>query len=185
MACPNTLLGIDKNCTKAIGGTHRKTYFWLQDDLVSESIDAAQRIYTELTFERSGTPSLPVVFNYSKNSASLAENFVIDNVTENGVNTVTFTLQVAKLDYAKHKAISVMAKSGELVAGISDRVGNYWIVKNLELTTVDTNTGTASADFNGYNLTFTAEVDDLIMGVEKTDFEQLIATGSFDATYNG
>lgn len=184
MACPNTLLGINKNCTKAIGGVHRKTYFWLQDDLVAESVDASQRIYTNLTFERGGTPSLPVVFNYSKNSASLAENFVIDNVTENGVNTVTFTLQIAKLDYPKHKAVSVMAKSGELVAAVSDRVGNYWIVKNVELTTVDTNTGTTSTDFNGYNLTFTAEVDDLIMGVEKVDFEELIANGSFDATGN-
>ena len=179
MAC-GPIISIDKVCASNAGGIKNNTWFWLQDNLLDYTVDQAAYVVDAAEFNDGTAAVLPVEFKYSKNVSNLGEEMVVDPSSENTTNTVTLTIQINRREYAKSKAVNVMASGArELVGLVPDKNGNYWFVTNMVLTGASSTTGAAHADANMYTLTFVAELDHMAYGVLPANIEELVTTGKF------
>lgn len=151
MACSITVSGRAFPCKDAIGGVKR---IWVKafnpDDfgaVTDGEIDDATTAITVFGFE------------VTKNSSYFTETVTAS--VENG--TVFYAQEVSitmpKLTASDQNDLYELAK-GRLCVIVQDNNDNYWIAglrRGVELTGGSHQTGTATGDLNGYQLTFTAE----------------------------
>lgn len=100
------------------------------------------------------------VFKYElRNDGNIfTEAVVSDKNTGTTTNTETLTLALPKLDKDTALQVDLQAKGRPIIV-VQDRNGNYRVAgfsEGMDLTGSDINSGGARADFNGFNLTFTA-----------------------------
>lgn len=100
------------------------------------------------------------VFKYElRNDGNLFTEAVVSAKNEGtSTNTQTLTLALTKLDKDTALQVDLMAKGRPIIV-VQDRNGNYRVAgisEGMDLTGSDINSGGARADFNGFNLTFTA-----------------------------
>jgi len=96
-------------------------------------------------------------FDTVKETSALSEaiNVNVQNGTLSFVPTITLVMN--KLDTAKRNLIQMLA-TGLLIAVVKDNNGKYWMAgfsKGLDVTAVETSTGTALGDRNGSTVTMT------------------------------
>ena len=100
------------------------------------------------------------VFKYElRNDGNIfSEAVVSDKNTGTRTNTQTLTLALPKLDKDTALQVDLLAKGRPIIV-VQDLNGNYKVAGHsdgCDLSGSDLNSGGARADFNGYNLTFTA-----------------------------
>ena len=146
----NLTRGRTEPCKDAVGG--------LKNVYMFDYIEAPFTITTgEATALNAGITS---VFKYELRADGnlFAEAVVSDKNTGTTINTQTLTLALKKLNKETSLEVDLMAKGRPIIV-IEDNMGNFRIAGESDgndLTGSDINTGGGKADFNGYNLTFTA-----------------------------
>jgi hypothetical protein len=151
MACSITISGRAFPCKDAIGGVKR---IWVK------SFDAADwGTVTSGAISDAASAITVYGFEVTKNSSSFTETITAS--VENG--TVFYAQEISvtfpKLTATDQAELYDLAKS-RLSIIVQDNNDNYWIVgvrRGVELTGGTHQTGAATGDLNGYQLTFTAE----------------------------
>jgi hypothetical protein len=141
--------GRTEPCKDAIGGLKSAIILNFQEDIFTVVAGEATAIDVGVT----------EAFKYEL----LADgNTLVETVTSDQNNGTTIfeqvlTLALKKQDAATSVELNALAK-GRPVIVVQDRMGNYRAVgiSDGTVTTGETVSGGAKADFNGYNLTFTA-----------------------------
>lgn len=151
MACSITLTGRAFPCKDAIGGIKR---------IYVKAFNAADFGAVTAGAIADAAAAITVYgFEVTKNSSYFTETVTAS--VENG--TVFYAQEVSvtfpKLTAADQSELYELAKS-RLCVIVHDNNDNYWIAglrRGVELTGGTHQTGTATGDLNGYQLTFTAE----------------------------
>lgn len=180
--CP-TLQSIDVDkCGITSGGLKLKLYIFPSEYRKSMTANVTDWVVDSLEYVDNSTPVLPVSITYHRNTANFEENAegTIETATQS--NTVTISITVNNRQYKKSQAISILGASlRELDLIVSQNNGTNWFIPNAILTVANSNSGTLKSDGSNYVLTFVAELDQLQYGIESTDVETLISTGSFNS----
>lgn len=150
MACALTT-GRTEPCKDAIGGL-KKAYFvdYLESSFtVSAGQATAMNVALTEAFE----------FALRANNNTFTESVVSDKNTGTTVNTQTLEVRLKKQDAATSAEIALMAKARPIIIVVgNDNVHKVMgISEGCDLTGSNIQSGGARADFNGYDLTFTAE----------------------------
>lgn len=168
------------DCLNNVGGNKRELYVWLSSER-GDTLTLDNTNYTVDTVEyltSGATASLPINISVNKDGILMEESNVGDSIIMNQTNTVTITVTVNNRQYDKSKAISILgAGQRDLDLVVSQSNGTNWFVPNATLSQADSSTGQARADGSNYTLTFTAELDHLVYGIETTDLVDLVTTG--------
>lgn len=119
------------------------------------------------------------VFQYAlrADENNLEEAAVSDKNTGTTVVTQTTTLALKKLDKDSSNEVKLMAQGRPYII-LQDRNDNYMLVgasEGNDITGSSVTTGGARADFNGYNLTFTAEENCLAPFLDSATVTALLA----------
>lgn len=145
MAC-NLTSGRDRVCKESLGGNATLFMFdWVADPFTvaageATAINAAITTVYEYELEGDGN--------------TLVENMVSDRNTGTTVNTQTLTVVLKKIDAATSAEMNLVAK-GYPCAVVKDRNGVYHAIgidDGIDFT-IDSATGGAKTDLNGYTLT--------------------------------
>ena len=153
MACDITQ-GRSRVCKDGIGGNSKLYLFNNLEDSFTIVGGAATAI----------NPLLTVAYEYDLegDGNTLAQNMVSDRNTGTTINTQTLTVILKKIDAVSSAEFNIMAK-GYPMAVIKDRNGNYHALgldDGIDFT-VDSATGGAKTDLNGYTLTGVATTGSL------------------------
>ena len=145
MACDLTA-GRAKGCKDSIGGSAKLYLFNFIEDPFTVVAGECTAINAGLT----------VVYGYDLvgDGSTLTENMISDRQTQTVVNTQTLTAVFNKLTAADSVEFNLMAK-GYPQAVVRDRNGIYHaiaITDGIDFT-IDSTTGGAHADLNGYTIT--------------------------------
>ncbi len=110
-------------------------------------------------------PTVTVAYAWPlrSNNNNLSEAMVSDRNTGTTVNTQTTNLRFKKQDYQTSNEIKLMAYARPIIVA-EQTSGRHILIGRSEgndLTGSNIQTGGAKSDFNGYDLTFTAEEMDL------------------------
>ncbi len=153
MSCTTLTQGRALSCSDTVGGLD---YIEFADyDTIGEpTYDVTD---TDVITAFAGTPT------WYKYDLASTQNTFVENVTADDDAGTTYFEQVLnislkKLDVASHKELKLRAY-GRPHVRITDRNGNAFIMglnKGAKVTGGSWNTGGALADFNGYNMTLTA-----------------------------
>lgn len=164
MACNTyTLKGIARGCKDSIGGI-KKVYLSTSYDDVIKGIDVSTNILT-ITADAVATFK---PFNFFKNTGSMTSTAQIGENTGNSWQT-ELNLVFMKQETSKKLEIEGMVM-GECAAIVVDMNGKYWFLGKDNALTASAGTaetGTASTDLNGYNVTLLDE--SLALPYEITD----------------
>jgi len=150
MAC-DLMSGRTEPCKDSIGGIV-KAYLM---DYVDAAFTVASGQATAIN------ASITEVFQYklrSDTNNDLNEAIVSDKNNGTTINTQTLNMRLVKQDAATSNQVSLLAYARP-IAVVVDRNGNHKVVglsEGLDLTGSNIQSGLARADFNGYDLTFTA-----------------------------
>lgn len=178
--CP-TLTSIEKDeCLNNIGGLKLKVSVFESKFRTVMTTDDLTGTISALTYEDVSAPVLPISITFHKNTATLTESNAGTAETANQTNTVTVSITVNNREYKKSRALTILgAAQRELDLVVSQANGTNWLVPNAVLTVVDSASGAVKGDGSNYVLTFTAELDSLVYGIEDVDVATLISTGTF------
>ena len=157
MAC-DLSLGRLEPCKDAIGGLDA-VYFINYEDAPVEDI-AYDLTDTDLIATINPTPSTVMAYKYELKGTSTLDQ----TPTSSRENGTTFfeqvlTLNLKKQDIQTHKEIKLLTQGRPHIV-VRDRNGNFFYVGlewGAEVTGGTISTGAAMGDFNGYNLTLTAQ----------------------------
>ncbi|MCD7937177.1 MAG: hypothetical protein LUG98_09985 [Tannerellaceae bacterium] len=149
MACNVTLNGIVKDCDGAVGGIRAA---WIasadavtvkvEDDLISE-VDGG-------VFKK---------FEFRKNTGNFTTTINNDDASGTTYYSTDIVLQFTRQETDKRIEIAALAV-GDVVVVVKDANNRYWYFGYDEPVTLSAGTaesGTAKADFNGYNITLSDE----------------------------
>lgn len=162
--------GRSKVCKSGIGGVSKLFLFpWIEDaftvtDGVATAINASITSVFEYELEGDGN--------------TLAENMPSDRNTGTTINTQTLTVILKKIDAATSAEMKLVANSYPM-AVVKDRNGVYHIIgidDGIDFT-IDTTTGGAKTDLNGYTLTGVSTTTALAPQMDETtiaSFEALV-----------
>lgn len=100
------------------------------------------------------------IYKYELKGANSFEQ-AVQTSRDNGTTYFeqTLTVQLKKQDIAMHKTVKLMAYGRPHIV-VKTRTNQYFMMgleRGCDLTAGNISTGTAMGDFNGYNLTFTAQ----------------------------
>ncbi len=169
------------DCLNNIGSLVGEILVFDSADRGTITVDANDETYTAMSYA-TGSPSVPVlpaIVTFHKDSATFEETSEVDGVLVNAVNTVTLTVTLNSRAYTKSAALSIMGSSGrELDVVFRQKSGTNWVILGATLK-VDSKVGATKKEGSTYTLTFTAEVDRLVYGIDSADYETLKTTGSF------
>ena len=149
MACSDITQGRAKQCKDSIGGTSKLFLLNYEEDAFTITAGEATAI----------NPLVTAVYEYDLigDTHPFSENGVgsIDNGTF--VNTQTIVAQLPKQDAVTSAELNLVAKSFP-IGVVKDRNGVYHLVGHTDGInfTIDSTTGSAKGDFNGYTLTGTS-----------------------------
>jgi hypothetical protein len=150
MACLLTS-GRTEPCKDAIGGVKKAFFMDYEENAFTVSAGAATAIAVGVT----------EVFEYELRAVenTLEEVLVSDKNTGTTVNTQTLTLRLKKQGATTANQVQLMAYARPIIVVMMND-GSYKAVgisEGMDLTESSIVSGGARADFNGYDLTFTAE----------------------------
>lgn len=155
-----TLKGLASQCKDSMGGIKK---VWLGVAPIKVTVDATTHTATIETDELK-------VYNFRKNTGSMTTTL---NTSESSGNSFTteITLQFMKQETAKRLEVLGLLMQ-ETVGVVLDGNGKYWIIGNdfpIEASAGTAETGTASTDLNGYNVTLSAESKELPYEITDAD----------------
>lgn len=125
-------------------------------------------------------------FDLRANNNTFAEEVVSDKNTGNTVNTQTLSVRLKKQDHQTSAEIMLMAKARPIIV-VKHRDGSYRVMgisEGCDLTGSSIQSGGARNEFNGYDLTFTAEEVALAPTLDSatvTAFEAVVSATKIDA----
>ena len=176
MGCPTTIIEIASSCgsnlpgvkTLAIGnfGDYTYTYKYYKAD-GTETADAAEAVLdadgnpikSSISGATIGTGgNTMATFAFRKNTASATSTLTVN---DNGTNFYTNAVTCYFPRQDTFKRLSIMSLvQGETCALVEDKNGNWWLYGHDEYLSVSeqtTETGAASSDNNGYNVTLSVD----------------------------
>lgn len=170
MGCCKLMTGIPSDCDGSVGGI-RKAWIACWDSVQTPTV--ADNKISAL----GGTGNTEwKEFNFRKNTGSFTSTWTIDGAVKYVETEIIF--QFSKQETAKRVEINALALSDVAVI-IQDSNGLYWYFGFNDYVTLSTatgETGTAKADFNGYNVTLLDESDELPYELSASAIAQLLGT---------
>lgn len=159
MACTQTLSGLTRDCLGSIGGV-LEVLIANVDDVASVTITSnkvtAITMQTGMKFHR---------YALRRNSGSMTSDATVDAASGNQFYTNSVLMQFSRMETTKRVEIAALAQA-DTIAIVHDANGLYWLVGDTDHPlalaggTV-AQTGQASADRNGYDITLQNESPDL------------------------
>lgn len=148
MACSITIKGIAAECKNSMGGI--KAVWMAPYEKDAATVENGSVTISATNFKR---------FNTRKNVSSMTSTATID--ATNGTNYMTNELVMvfARMDADKRIELNTLI-NGDMMAVVADSNGEYWFLgkdEPVNVTAATAQTGTAKADGNNYNFTFTDE----------------------------
>lgn len=168
MACALTA-GRTEPCKDTVGGIKSVWMFDYIEDPFTVSAGQATAINVGVT----------EVFKYDlrADNNTFTESIVSDKNTGVTLNTQTLELRLKKQDYTTSAEIKLLANARPIIV-IEGYDGTYkamGITDGCDLTASNIQSGGAKTDFNGYDLTFTAEETSLAPMLDSTTVTALVA----------
>lgn len=174
MNCCRNLTGIIRDCDASLGGIKRA---WIAcwDDVQTPTVTADQ-----ISALGESTSADWKEFQFRKNTGSFTST--INSAADSGTTYVSteIILQFTKQETAKRVEINALAVSDVAVI-IEDANGRFWYFGFDETVTLSTGTGetgTAKADFNGYNITLLDESMELPYELTQDAIDQLLGNNA-------
>lgn len=172
--CVELFEGIARTCGNNHGGI-KKLYLTELCNVSSLTLGSPT---TEITAITMSGAAVFYEFEFIKNTSTFTD---VGARSDSGgyVYTQTINLQLSKREKTKRDTLALLATSGkELVAIVKDANDLYWYLgetNGLTLTENNSESGTAKADFNGYNITFVGEEPDAANTVEESAVTAVLA----------
>lgn len=173
MGCCKTLAGITRDCEKGVGGI-RRVWIACADDVTTKTITNDQ--ITAIS-AASGAFKL---FEFNKQSGSLTTTPNVDTAAGTVFYQTDLVMQFLKQDTPKRLEFHALM-TGDNVAIVEDNNGKYWYLGNdweVEGTDGSIETGTAFADFNGYNVTISDFSKEPPYEVTQAAIDSITGTGA-------
>lgn len=179
MPC-STLTTITKSCSNNMGGI-REVWLWDMEDVDTAASTFDANTWTWSSYQLLGSPAtLPVGYEFTRNSSNYVEETAIDLVAGSSYVTQTVTLNFSRREAAKSRSIKLLGDGQRYLGGlILDSNGIYWLFEELQLSGTGEGSGTARADGSKYSVTLMAETLNLAGTVSDADAEDLITLGGF------
>lgn len=168
MSC-NLTSGRTEPCKDSVGGIKKAIFL----DYIENAFTVAAGEVTGI----SGDVSEVFAYELRADNNTFTESLVSDRNTGVTINTQTSEVRLKKQTYASATEIKLMA-SGRPIIVIVGYDGSYkvmGITEGCDLTGSSIQSGGAKADFNGYDLTFTATETDLAPYLDQTTITALEA----------
>lgn len=149
MSCCQDLTGILLNCDRSMGGIKR-VFITCKDDI--SSITIANEEVATITLEEGKEFK---EYQFRKETGSVSTAITVDDAAGTLYYESTITLQFTKQETAKRIEIAALALTDSVIV-VEDSNSNFWLYGYdfpVTLTDGTIETGTAFADFNGYNIT--------------------------------
>ncbi len=169
MPCDLTT-GRTEPCKDSIGGV-KNAFF----------IDYVENSFTVSNSQGTGIAvGVTEAFKYelrSDTNNDATESMVTNKDTGTSVNTQTVNLRLKKQDAATSNEIKLMAYARPIIV-VQDRNDVYKVYgmsEGMDLTGSNIQSGSAKADFNGYDLTFTSAEGDMAPILDSATVTALIA----------
>lgn len=152
MAC-NTIIGIPKGCdANNVGGIY-EIYVADQDQVTGLTINTSGHTITTL-----GTSGSFEVFNFNRNVGNFTTEDTKDMLVSSTVVKGTITLQLNRREGSKSRALSILGEGQRYLAIIVKSAdGTFTYFKDMQLMSVNEDSGTARADGSKYTVTFVNE----------------------------
>ena len=154
MSCnSHTLAGIGLGCKDAIGSI-KEVYLIKDEEVTDIQLDEAGSAVASITLADSATFK---TYKFRKGTSSMTSTMTTDEAAGTMSIQTDLALQFTKMETAKR--LEIMAMCMDSLKGIVlDSNGRYWLLGYdypITASAATGNTGTAFADFNGYNITLT------------------------------
>lgn len=175
MGCCQALTGITRDCENNVGGIRRAWGACFDD--VTQPTPVGEQITTI------PEPSAWKLYEFRKQTGSVTTTITNDDANGTSFYESAIVLQFAKQETSKRIEIMAIA-SGDTAWIIEDNNGLFWYFGyDFPVTISDggtAETGTALADFNGYNITLDDMGRQLPFEVTKSAMEPILnpASGS-------
>lgn len=153
-----TLSTIDGRCDTAIGGI-KSIMIANKDDITKVETDESGLI-TAITM--AATKKF-AKWQFRKNTGSYTSTFETNAAIGNNTVTTEVALQFTKAEQQKRMDIQTAINAAAVVI-VEDMIGNYIYLgyeNEVTITSVTMQSGTATSDLNGFNLTFTDVAQEL------------------------
>lgn len=167
MAC-NIASGIVRDCKNSIGGLRNIYLFDYVDDAFTVSAGQATAINPLVT--------AAYEFEIDGDGHTLVEDFVPSRDNGTSVNTQTLTAMLKKIDATKSATLNTLVY-GRTIAVVRDRNDVYSVMGIYDGCdfSVNSATGSAKADMNGYTLTGTATTNALAPKLDSATITAFLA----------
>ena len=153
---------------------------WIFDMEDVETLTPNTTTWTIDELTLSGSPiTLPVGFEFTRNSSNYTEENPIDLVNGSAYITATLNLVFSRREAAKSKSIKILGEGQRYLGAVTlDSNGIYWLFTDLQLSNVAEGSGTARADGSKYAVTLMGETANFAMVLTTQEAENFIATGT-------
>lgn len=173
MACKSfALSGIAMGCKNLLGGL-KEVYIIKSADVTGVELNTEK---SQIATIETATEAKFKTYKFRKNTASMTSTASSDDTIGNFSVTTELNLQFSKLETSKR--LEIMALCLEDVAVVAlDWNGKYWYLGYefpVTATAATAQTGTASTDLNGYNITLTDTASEFPFEVPAEVIEPLI-----------
>lgn len=152
MACKSfALSGIALGCKDNIGGI-KEVYIIKTDDVTAKELNTENSQISTITLKESAKFK---TYKFRKNTASMVSSANSDDTVGNFSVGTELSLQFSKMETSKRLEIMALCMEDVEVI-VLDWNGKYWYLGYdfpVTATTAQAQTGTASTDLNGYNVT--------------------------------
>jgi hypothetical protein len=154
MSCnSHTLVGIGLGCKDNMGGI-KEVYLIKESEITDIQLDEAGSAVASITLADSATFK---TYRFRKGTSSMSSTMTTDEAAGTLSVQTDLALQFSKMETAKR--LEIMAMCMDSLKGIVlDSNGKYWLLGYdypITASAATGNTGTAFADFGGYNVTLT------------------------------
>ncbi|MCR5071208.1 MAG: hypothetical protein K6A62_04705 [Bacteroidales bacterium] len=171
MSCPQTLVGIAKDCQANMGGIE-VVLIANKDDVASITVTDGE--ITAITMGDDGaTPPVPYTFkeyHFRPQSSNLTSEYQIDDAAGTKYVQSQLALVFSRMETAKRIEIGALALA-DAVAIVGDCNGKWWFLgydHPLHMNAGGGETGTARGDRNAYTITLQDESKEMPMEVDAT-----------------
>ena len=152
MACKSfALSGIALGCKDLMGGI-KEVYLIKSGDIKTKSLNTEQSQIAAITLEGGAKFK---TYKFRKGTGSMTSTASSDEAIGNFSVTTELALQFSKMETSKRLEIMAMCLE-DVAAIVLDWNGKYWFLGYdfpVTATSATAQTGTASTDLNGYNVT--------------------------------
>lgn len=148
--CCETFNGIENGCDSYVGGI-QKVFIACTNSVTSKTVTDG------MISAISATAGAFKEFNFNAETGSVSGDFTADNAAGARYWEYEIVLQFGKRETVKRLEIAALAASDVEII-VQDNNGLYWYygyIRPARMSAGTDETGTAFADFSGYNITFT------------------------------